>query len=165
MPRGAECSDNVSESLTNTFYQRGHSNYLHNSEALLFVFAIGQTWVFVKREMVWRACLRGGGDWRLYLMLIVLIVSVGNTLLVTLGMYGLPPPPPCVLCARDKAVPWLAGSSMLLDKALIILAYTRSHTHTCIYTHNSFAYRPSLSCADLIKSPRQNPITLSFLEI
>lgn len=110
------------------------------------------------RVCVWRR------DWRLYLMLIVLIVSVGYALLVTLCMYELPPPP-CVLYVRDKAFPWLAGSSMLLDKALIILAYTRLCTHTHIYTHNSFAYRPSLSCADLIKSSRQNQITLSFLEI
>lgn len=93
------------------------------------------------------------------------LLGVSNVLLVTLGMYELPPPPPCALYVRDKAVPWLAGSSMLLDKALIILAYTRLCTHTHIYTPSSFAYRPSLSCADLIKSSRQNQITLSLLEI
>lgn len=69
------------------------------------------------------------------IVLIVLIVSVGDALSVTLGMYEPPPPPPpCVLYVRDKAFPWLAGNSMLLDKALIILAYTRSCTHTHIHT-------------------------------
>lgn len=66
------------------------------------------------------------------IVLIVLMVSVGDALSVTLGMYE--PPPPCVLYVRDKAFPWLAGNSMLLDKALIILAYTRSCTHTHIHT-------------------------------
>lgn len=111
---------------------------------------------------MWRVCVCGTGI-RSSIWCWLWLLSVGNVLLVTLGMYE--PPPPCVLYVGDKAVPWLAGSSMLLDKALIILAYTRSCTLTRLYTPNSFAYRPSLSCADLIKSSRQNQITLSLLEI
>lgn len=55
--RGARCSDNASESLTNTFYQKGHSNYLHYSAALV-VFATGKHVGVVKLEMCGvRACV------------------------------------------------------------------------------------------------------------